>query len=129
LDPQTKLSSSEDQDLDSFMKSYLADGAQPSGELMKPGSYVQFFVEPLVPAVASHPTTRDFSPLQPNLSISSWKPTSSVASELFVTRNAFGAVSFQGIYLASAGDGEVCTKLDNSPAEVSIYAEILKPAS
>ncbi|KAF5527322.1 hypothetical protein CGCA056_v000650 [Colletotrichum aenigma] len=110
LDPETKYSpSSEEEDLDSFIRSFSSqhDGKAQEG-VVAPGSYVQYFVSP--PATAKpalSPTQSSFANVAFGASESALaEDTASTEgpSGWEIVPGHFGAVSSHGLFIASQGN-------------------------
>ncbi|KAK4239823.1 hypothetical protein C8A03DRAFT_13814 [Achaetomium macrosporum] len=117
LDPQTRLTTDEHQNLESFINSFK--GETSAGGIVTPGSYVQFFVEPALPpqddarVTPSAPRTLTIvfgthaRPIRPPLagsdSVKAWP-------------SLFGALSSEAMYISHRGgarDGHaIATKID-----------------
>lgn len=121
LDPQTSLTTGDQDDLESFIRSF-EDGHHHSnrGGIVGPGSYVQFFVEPASLPPEQGGDTR-FAPEWytgscPTLVVgtSGASPGIHQDDDLVVAWPAlFGAVSSQGIYLSPDGPPGVSETVDS----------------
>ncbi|KAK0632267.1 hypothetical protein B0T14DRAFT_444941 [Immersiella caudata] len=112
LDPQTKYSTSDDEDVENFIRSF--HGQDSGGATIAPGSYVQYFVEPFgCPPRGFRPRVRGgvASVVLGNQSI---LPEKTAQSDIQVVKGQFGAVSSQGIYISSKEEKphQITTKLD-----------------
>ncbi|KAK3310557.1 uncharacterized protein B0T15DRAFT_489232 [Chaetomium strumarium] len=134
LDPQTRLTTDEHQDLESFISSFRGDTS--AGGIITPGSYVQFFVEPALP---SPQEDDDYAPVTRSSSSSSSSsvrfrtlttvfgtharppirsPLAATASDpVRAWPGLFGALSSEAMYISHRGetrDGQVviATKID-----------------
>ncbi|KAH8890982.1 hypothetical protein GQ53DRAFT_165471 [Thozetella sp. PMI_491] len=137
LDPQTRYTSPDQEDVESFIRSFRGDTSDDDGSIIRPGSSIQFYVEP----------PRNLSKGEPgsvaevsSSTLSLYVGTQDEAETPFgseenpdavsVTVNLFGAISSQGIYLASAANGTgrssdaptVGTKID-APGSAIFSAE------
>jgi hypothetical protein len=123
LDPQTKYSAPDQEDVESFIRSF--NGEDSGGATVIPGSYVQFMVEPAGPpssGLQQEARTGASSIVLGTQGVASDKAG---LSEIQVQQGLFGAVSSEGIYIASeAGSSElseqqdITTKLDASGSYV-----------
>ncbi|KAK0656743.1 hypothetical protein B0T16DRAFT_501373 [Cercophora newfieldiana] len=119
LDPQTKYSTPDEEDIESFIRSF--NGEDSGGATVIPGSYVQFMVEPFghpPKGALQHDTTDGASMVLGAQGAASEQES---LSEYQVQQGLFGAISSEGIYIASGADasqaGEdhgITTKLDAS---------------
>jgi hypothetical protein len=120
LDPQTKYATEEAEDVESFIRSF--NGEEKGGATVAPGSWVQFMVEP----VGNKPEGMDMSGEVGEAGCFIIGTPGGVsdgrdAAGVRVQRGVFGAVSAEGIYVASEKDSEgqcVTTKLDSAGAFV-----------
>ncbi|TDZ73249.1 hypothetical protein CTRI78_v001407 [Colletotrichum trifolii] len=104
LDPETKYGPSEDDDLDSFIRSFASqhDGGAQEG-VVAPGSYVQYFVSP-PPTAKPAATTGEQLSLAFGTSESALAEDTAAAegpSEWKLVPGHFGAVTSHGLFLGS----------------------------
>ncbi|KAK0618156.1 hypothetical protein B0T17DRAFT_592027 [Bombardia bombarda] len=128
LDPQTKYSTPDQEDVESFIRSFM--GEDTGGGVVAPGSFVQFFVElagSLTTEIEVDVDSRVDSIDEPTLIIGSQDPAAEIPGpkQAEVSLNLFGAVSSEGIYLASdpATEGRevgeaIMTKIDSTASYV-----------
>jgi hypothetical protein len=132
LDPQTRIATDDQQDLDSFKASFHegpGGAASPAGfpnrgGIVTPGSYVQFFVE------AAYPTpeqslanwARDWDPVESGETVTTAFGTpgavigASPADSISSFPSLFGAISSSGVYLSRKGErglAELAAKMDS----------------
>lgn len=102
----------QDSDLDSFIASFQSES---EGQIIGPGSYIQFLTEPAVPASSrtTPPDTEGAQNEPPSIifgsGISGATPPTNPPSEAAVEiiDGHFGAVSEQGLFLSSDPEGQV----------------------
>ncbi|KAK1832895.1 hypothetical protein QBC39DRAFT_403783 [Podospora conica] len=123
LDPQTRYDVAEEEDVESFMRSF--HGEEAGGGVVAPGSWVQFMVEAvevgggegggLATILGTHVGEGSLG---------------GAGGEVEVLGGVFGAASSQGIYVATGAaghteDGEIVTKIDAARAYVgSVLGEV-----
>ena len=132
LDPQTKHSTSDGDDVESFIRSFNGEeSAGGGGGIVAPGVYVQFMVEPDGPPAS---TVSDEAALGPhfdqNGSVAVLGTTCDAVledagvSEVKVQEGLFGAFSLNGVYIASEEikevdqRGSILSKMDASGSYV-----------
>lgn len=112
MDPQTKYSAPGEEDVESFIRSF--NGEDSGGATIAPGSYVQFFVEPFgrPPKGIQQQTQTDGASVVLGTCSGAWDQGS--LCEVQVQQGLFGAVSSDGLYIASGEDAlaAITTKLD-----------------
>ena len=128
LDPQTRHSTPDQEDVESFIRSFNGDDS--AGGIVTPGSYVQFLVEPAYnpdDGLREDAGTEqaDFSSTTFVLGTHDLALTSPGPDQIEVRPNLFGAISSHGIYIASIGDADdegglpaITTKIDASRSYV-----------
>ncbi|KAL0938984.1 uncharacterized protein CTRU02_205593 [Colletotrichum truncatum] len=106
LDPETKYSSSDEDDLDSFIRSFSSqlDGAIQGG-VVAPGSYVQYFVSPPATAKPELPSGKgSFTSVSFGVSenaLAEDLPLAEGPSNWTIVPDHFGAVTSHGLFIAS----------------------------
>ncbi|KAK4186158.1 hypothetical protein QBC35DRAFT_502011 [Podospora australis] len=111
LDPQTKFTAEEHEDLESFMRSFR--GEEDTGGIVTPGTYVQFFTELHPAETRDRPVLRTLTEALRYVIGTSGTSTRAMGDNVIAQTypNLFGAVSSEGIYLSSEGSA-LRTKLD-----------------
>lgn len=121
LDPQTRYSTPDDEDIERFIRSFK--GENSPDDVITPGSYIQFFVEPLQsPRETSiaGASALDGPKVVVGTCAAADESVRSVEDGAEVVTDYFGALSAQGMFFASGagvsgGSGttlEVSTKID-----------------
>lgn len=118
LDPETKYSLSEEDDLDSFIRSFSSqhDGGAQEG-VVAPGSFVQYFVSPPATAKPELPVGEGSS-----TSVAFGASESAIADNPPSTKSPsagwklvpdhFGAVTSHGVFITSGAKKSMDSKLD-----------------
>ncbi|KAK4447523.1 hypothetical protein QBC34DRAFT_409639 [Podospora aff. communis PSN243] len=118
LDPQTKYSTADNEDVESFMRSF--QGEDSGSATVMPGSYVQYFVEPFgsLPEGLQNKTKIDGESIVLGNQGAPLKEATS--SNVEVQPGLFGAASSEGIYIASEADDQhgIITKLDSGGSHI-----------
>ena len=122
LDPQTKHSTPDEEDVESFIRSF--NGEDSGGATVIPGSYVQFMVEPVglpLKEMQQAVRTSKSSIILGTLGAGSDKAN---VSDIQVQLGIFGAISSEGVYIVEADPSQlddqqaITTKLDASGSYV-----------
>ncbi|KAF9879898.1 6-phosphogluconate dehydrogenase [Colletotrichum karsti] len=117
LDPETKYSPSEEDDLDSFIRSFSSqhDGHAQEG-VVAPGSYVQYFVSPPATAKSELPQGDDTSTSiafgASEASLAENSPSTGGPSGWKLNPDHFGAVTSHGLFITSETNKSIDSKLD-----------------
>ncbi|KAK3941577.1 hypothetical protein QBC46DRAFT_458267 [Diplogelasinospora grovesii] len=103
LDPQTRYSNPDQEDVESFIRSFKGEDDSP-GSIVTPGSYVQFLVEPIPSKQVQQEETSGSEKSENTLVIGTQNAAAAEPAKADGTQvilDQFGAVSAQGIYISS----------------------------
>ncbi|KAK3695358.1 hypothetical protein B0T22DRAFT_103218 [Podospora appendiculata] len=125
LDPQTRYSTPDQEDVESFIRSF--NGEDSGGGIVTPGSYVQFLVAPSHIAAGETLLTpeSEVDGDSTRVIVGTQEAEAEAADlgdvDMTIDSELFGAISSQGIYVASLGDAAdggvehaaITTKIDS----------------
>ncbi|KAK0731592.1 hypothetical protein B0H67DRAFT_639962 [Lasiosphaeris hirsuta] len=121
LDPQTRYSTPDQEDVEKFILAFKGEGGTASG--ITPGSWIQFVYEPLggplelaKPVSMARLPTYDPGNNRIIVGTRSTHSSSDSPSQVTVHEGAFGATASQGLYVAAKG---IATKLDTANSYLS----------
>jgi hypothetical protein len=126
LDPQTRYAAPGDDDIESFIRSFKGETA--ADNVITPGSYIQFLVEPATSPSEPASTTKTSSSTGlklPTVSIGTCPANEdqeqAMDGDVQVLMDYFGALSSQGVFVASSP--EVSTKIDVPNTRIAVNME------
>lgn len=133
LDPQVRYSVPDEEDVERFIRSFK--GETSPDDVITPGSYIQFFVEPIHPSQKVSAISRperaglDFPGVVVGTCDTAEEGEHSVEDGVQVVTDYFGALSSQGMFIASTADTVgshgmgLSTKIDAPNCRVEVHGK------
>ena len=132
LDPQTRYSMPDEEDVERFIRSFK--GESSPDDVITPGSYIQFFVEPIQSPQNTSTVSRS-ELAHPEIVVGTCAAAdewaSAVDDGVQIVMDHFGALSAQGMFISSSPDTiegdrtatEISTKIDAPNCRVEVSGE------